>query len=337
MGIKKSPSLRSQDAVSAVCENLKLEHVNCVVCRNDNADIIATGEDYLHRTSRQLYAFVRCRECGHSYLSERPGISEIVRLYPPDYAIYAKKFAQPGSMLSKVKDYVLMRRFRSFLKDLSKDICLLDVGCGDVRFLMALRRIFPDAHLFGLDWHFGPEVEQEAQRSRISTISAAIESVNLPHNHFDVITMNQLIEHVWDVDAVLSLCYDSLKMGGLLSIETPNPDGWDRAFFKAGGWGGYYWPRHFNLFSTANLSRVVERAGFKVVSRANLLAPPCWIYSMQFSGQRLGAGSWINKIFADDSVGLLGFFAVVDFFAKMFGATTSNQKLIAVKVSKRST
>lgn len=332
MGIKRSPRCHSQAKVTVTNENLELEHTECIVCESDNADIVACGQDYLHKTSSQIYTIVRCRKCGHIYLNNRLRLSEIARLYPTNYATYTKKFAQSNSILSKIKDYVLMARFRTFAADLPKTIRLLDVGCGDARFLMAIRREFPEAHLSGLDWHFGPEIEQEARNLQINTISGAIETADLPCKHFDVITMNQLIEHVWDVDLVLSRCYDSLRSGGLLAIETPNPEGWDRIFSKAGGWGGYYWPRHFNLFSRSNLTKVVERAGFRVVSTQNLLAPPCWIYSMQFSAQRLGAGNWVNRIFADDSSMLLGFFAIVDGIAKIFGATTSNQKLIAVKV-----
>lgn len=333
MAIIERSALYSQTEATLANENLELEHTNCAVCGSDNVDIVATGADYLHKTSRQIYTFARCRECSHIYLNNRPCLSEIARLYPSDYGTYTKKFARPESIFSKVKDSVLMGRFRSVTAGMPKDFRLLDVGCGDTRFLMAIRRIFPEANLSGLDWHFGPEIEKEAQHLNISTITGSIETANLPHNHYDVITMNQLIEHVWDVDIVLSRCYDSLKSGGMLSIETPNPDGWDRIFFKSGGWGGYYWPRHLNLFSSANLSQVVERAGFKVVSRQNLLAPPCWIYSIQFSAQRFGLGKWVNKVFADNNVAFLAAFAVIDGIAKLFGATTSNQKLIAVKVS----
>ena len=315
-------------------ENLDVEFTNCVVCGSYEFTLTATGVDYLHKTSIQEYSFVTCQKCNHLYLNNRPRIKEISRLYPSNYATYTKKFAKPNSLLSKLKNYVLMGRFRTFSKNLPNDIHLLDIGCGDANFLMAIRHELPDAQLSGLDWNFGPDIEKEAARLKINILLGSIETVNLPQNHFDVITMNQLIEHVWDVDLVLNHCYESLKLGGLLSIETPNPDGWDRIFFRSGAWGGYYWPRHLNLFTRPNLSKVVERAGFKVISTQNLLAPPCWIYSIQFSAQRLGASNIFQKIFPDNSIILLSLFAVVDIVAKLFGATTSNQKLIAVKIDK---
>jgi hypothetical protein len=115
-------------------------------------------------------------------------------------------------------------------------------------------------------------------------------------------------------------------------METPNPDGWDRRLFRRGGWGGYYWPRHLNLFTRPNLTRLVEESGMQVVLAQSLLAPPCWIYSVQFSAQRLGLGPWFGKIFPDTNTALLAAFAIIDRIALFFGAETSNQKLVAQRL-----
>ena len=220
---------------------------------------------------------------------------------------------------------MLLGRFNMLAHDLPPNMRLLDVGCGDGRFLLALRRRFPDAMLAGLDWSFGPGVAAELAAARIETLTGAIETAGLPRDHYDVITMNQLIEHVWDVRLVLDRCCRALKVGGLLAIETPNPDGWDRRFFKSGGWGGYYWPRHLNLFTRCHLSRVVAEAAMEVVIAEPLLAPPCWIYSLQFSAQqRAGAGDWFAKLFPDTSMPLLAAFAALDRMALLLGAETSN-------------
>ena len=117
-----------------------------------------------------------------------------------------------------------------------------------------------------------------------------------------------------------------------MSIETPNPDGWDRRFFTKGSWGGYYWPRHLNLFSSEKLTEIVEKSGFEVKKKYRLLAPPCWIYSLQFFLKRLAPNRNLNFYVPDDSLFFLGIFAVIDSIAKFLNFTTSNQKILAKKI-----
>lgn len=312
---------------------VEVESVACAVCGADAGIVVATGRDYLHHTSEQSYSFNECRQCGHIYLNPRPAIGEIGRIYPSVYATYTKKFGRADSLLARIKDRVLLGRFKAVAQKLHPEMRLIDVGCGDGRFLMAIRRLFPKAELTGLDWHFGPEVRKELTECGIQTMVGAIEGTKLPDGHYDVITMNQIIEHVWDVRLVLDRCRQALAVGGLLAIETPNPDGWDRRFFRRGGWGGYYWPRHLNLFSRKHLSRVVMESGMEVAFSQSLLAPPCWIYSLQFSAQRMGCGAWFSQAFADTSTPLLATFAMIDRIALLLGAETSNQKLVARKTA----
>src|SRR5262249_33033113 len=255
--------------------------------------------------------------------------AEIGRIYPPDYATFTKRFARSNSVFAWIKDRVLLGRFDALAVRAPASMSLLDVGCGDGRFLLALRRRFPAAELTGLDWFFSPAVADELASARINTITGAIETGVLPQESFDIITMNQLIEHTWDVRLVVDRCRKSLKVGGLLAIETPNPDGWDRRLFRAGGWGGYYWPRPLNLARGDHVARIVAEADMEVVLSQPLLSPPCWIYSCQFSARRAGLGNWFDKVFSDTSIPLLAAFAAVDWVALLLGAETSNQKLIA--------
>jgi len=311
---------------------IDLEFTECVVCHSSQAVTEARGKDYLHQTSDQEFLFCRCLDCGHLYLRPRPTIAEIGRIYPSNYPTFTNRFGRSGSLFAKVKDQVLVGRFDVLCAGLPASMRLLDIGCGDGRFLLALRRRFPVAELAGLDWFFGPAIAEELAKANIKTIAGTIENTPLPDKKFDVITMNQIIEHTWDVRLVIERCKRALAVGGLLAIETPNPDGWDRRFFKAGAWGGYYWPRHLNLFTRAHLTRLVTESDMEVVHTKSLLSPPCWIYSCKFTVQRAGLGEWLNKFFSDTSVPLLTAFTVVDWIALLLGAETSNQKLVAKRV-----
>ena len=196
--------------------DVETEPTGCVICGSTQAIREASGKDYLHRTSDQDYRFCRCLSCGHLYLNPRPTINEIGRIYPADYATRARRFGRANSLLAKIKDRVLLGRFDVVADRLPKSMRLLDIGCGDGRFLLALRRRFPEARLTGLDWTFGPNVAEELATANIETITGAIETAVLPQDHYDVITMNQIIEHVWDVRSVFERCRQALKPDGLL-------------------------------------------------------------------------------------------------------------------------
>jgi 2-polyprenyl-3-methyl-5-hydroxy-6-metoxy-1,4-benzoquinol methylase len=311
---------------------IRVEPTSCSVCGTAEAAPEAKGKDYLHETSDQDYTFCKCAGCGHIYLNPRPVIEEIGRIYPAQYATFTNRFGRADSLLARIKDRVLLSRFRTVEGLVPNPMRLLDVGCGDGGFLHAIRRKYPQAQLTGLDWHFGPNIAGALKSAGIATVTGTIETAPLTEEAYDVIIMNQIIEHVWDVRLTLNSCRAALKMGGLLAIETPNPDGWDRTFFRSGAWGSYYWPRHLNLFTKAHMTRILEESGLEVVSSNSLLAPPCWIYSIQFSASRAGVGPWFKSLFADNNILLLAVFAVLDRVALCLGAETSNQQMIARRV-----
>ena len=312
---------------------IPVESTGCVICGSHDASVEARGRDYLYGTSDQEFRFVRCSACGHLYLNPRPTIAAIGRIYPPEYSSFSGKFSRPESWVASIKERVLLRRFAKIADDLPTRFRLMDVGCGDGQFLLALRRLFPQAELVGLDWNFAPSVTAKFDGAKISRITGAIEDVDITGQSFDVITMIQLIEHLWDPRRVLECCGHALKPHGWLVIETPNPDGYDRRLlFRAGAWGSYYWPRHLNLFSRSHLTTLVEEAGLRAVQWKPLLAPPCWTYSVRSAAMRLGyRGQLLHRILSDTNPLALAFFAAIDLGALAAGVAPSNQKLIAAR------
>lgn len=307
---------------------VETESTNCVVCGASDGRTIATGRDYLHPIYPQAYTFFQCSGCEHLYLNPRPRIEEIAKIYPSDYFTFTDAFRGSQNLLANLKDSVLVARFKA-LGDLPEDMSLLDIGCGDAQFLLALRRRYPKARLAGLDWNFSPAVAAEMRRADIKMIVGTIETADIAPASFDVITMNQLIEHVWDVRKSLERCAVALAPRGILAMETPNRNGWDRKIFGQ-GWGGFYWPRHLNLFSSRHLVDLTLQSGFEDCNVIQLLAPPCWILSFKFSLMRAGYDR-LSRIFSETSILFLGMFAVVDRIALLFGAETSNQKVVARK------
>ena len=100
--------------------------------------------------------------------------------------------------------------------------------------MRAARRKFPEIEVHGLDWKFEPEVRRQLEALNIVTHESLLEDANLPASYFDLITMNQLIEHLWDPRECLSMVRRILSHRGRLILATPNIHGYDRRLFRAG-------------------------------------------------------------------------------------------------------
>ncbi len=309
---------------------MEREQVLCTVCGSPDSKEIASGRDYIYHGSDEYFSHVECRRCGHIYLSPRPKPSEISVMYPANYGTFSDKFKGRANLLGAIKQAVNVRRFSSVAGDISPGARILDVGCGNGELLRALAAKRPDLELYGLDWYFPPETRRNLEAEGIRLVEARLEDAPLPAEHFDLILMYQLIEHLWDPRACLNHLHGALKPGGRIAIETPNTDGYDRKWFVNGCWGGYYVPRHLNLYNFARLKLFLTECRFEVLAQRDLPAPIIWCYSCQAAIQEhFGQGKLLERVFEPRNVAALGCFAACDVLAILIGARTSNQQAVA--------
>jgi 2-polyprenyl-3-methyl-5-hydroxy-6-metoxy-1,4-benzoquinol methylase len=84
-----------------------------------------------------------------------------------------------------------------------------------------------------------------------------------PGTQFDVIHMNEVIEHVTDPMPLLNNCRKRLKEGGCLVIQTGNIDS-VVSKIKGSSWA-YIRPVHVSYFSTKTLLHAIKESGFKPI------------------------------------------------------------------------
>jgi len=136
---------------------------------------------------------------------------------------------------------------------------LLDIGCGQGRFLVRMR---------DLGWQvIGIEPDPIAAaiaRERFGLeVFTTPEETCLPDNVLDAITMDHVIEHIYDPISSLRRYARLLKPGGEMILVTPNAESLGHRIFRD-TWRGIEVPRHLHIFTERALVQCVREAGLHV-------------------------------------------------------------------------
>jgi len=309
--------------------SVAVEATACALCDGGAATPIASGRDYEYHSSPDTFTFVRCDACGHVFLNPRPTRQAADVIYPSNYyttsGVHQSAFL---SLLGRIKDRVLLRRLTNVLPSLPSSGQVLEIGAGDGSLLIALRKGRPRLRLYGLDLRFAPARVKALEAMGIECIEGLLEECSLPSG-CDLVIMNQVVEHLWDLDADLRKISGAVRVGGLVSIATPNLDGYDRRWFGRTAWGGYHFPRHLNLFTPESLGRLLRRHGLRAVSHTNLAAPLVWLATSQNIAGTFGVRA--RWLLTESNLPLLGAFTAFDLFMSRLGRSTSNQQLVAIR------
>ncbi len=296
---------------------LRLESVRCCICDHDEAVPIGVGEDFEYRTSPDTFLAMRCRECGLIYLKLRPADTEFDRIYPPSYHAFDFTGARFG-LAHRVRRGLETRRLRTVCQALPRGARVLDVGCGDGFHLELLREYGgPDWILEGID---ASARAVAAARARGLTVhQGTIQDASVPVAAYDLVLLIATIEHVSDPVSVLRAAADRLRPDGRMLVVTDNTD--TRSFRLAARryWGGYHFPRHWNLFDARSFHRLAARAELEVETIATLMTPVNWLYSIHNALVDWGAPRWLVNRFTLRSPGSLAVFTIVDALEQLGG------------------
>lgn len=291
--------------------------------------MVASGTDYQYQTTQQLFNWCRCNSCGHFHINPIPTEEALPLIYPDSLKNYCDFDANPG-LAFRVKAYLDGRRLRTLTADVPAGGRLLDVGCAAGMLLDVAKRHC--AHLHVLE---GLEISDAAAagalakgyRVHISTIEAA----DLPDSYYDIIVMQQVIEHVHDPRIVLEKLRSSLRSGGRLVMDTPHLFSLDHWIFRKRYWEGYHIPRHFNLWTENGMERIAKEAGFSAVYSRKRIKPVHWTLSLQNWAVGTGKPKWVVRFFDLRNPVLLIAFGLVDAAQLALLGKASDIQYVAVK------
>ena len=101
-----------------------------------------------------------------------------------------------------------------------------------------------------------------AERYGFNVRIGTFDPLDFPADYFDVVTLEQVIEHMRDPVATLEGVKTVLKPGGVAILSTPNNGGWGGIAFGR-RWINWHAPYHLHFFSRDSMCIAAERAGLK--------------------------------------------------------------------------
>ncbi|MBI4489875.1 MAG: methyltransferase domain-containing protein [Deltaproteobacteria bacterium] len=203
------------------------------------------------------YDLVECTSCGFRYMN--PIID------PQKTTILTQGISRLRSEVIKDPQWVtrherMTQQVREILRLRDKG-AFLDVGCGLGRHLRLAKKHFERAEGIELC-----KVSLEYCRAAgLQVYGDPLETLNLTAASYDVVLMNQVIEHLSDPRTTCQEVWRVLKPSGIFYLDTPNFASLAMRLFRehnriiSGS-------SHISLFSVETLSRLLRSLGFEIVS-----------------------------------------------------------------------
>jgi SAM-dependent methyltransferase len=272
----------------------------CLVCGGGDLRRVFEGEDLLHKISGH-YTVARCRDCGLFAIDPPPSAETLERHYPERYGPYGENYSAIVNRMVGALDRMRAARLRVLGGRTTR---LLEVGCGDGRFLQAVREE-TGWEVLGTDMS-ETAVRRAAERG-MNAVVADAEDLDFPQSSFDIVLMRHVIEHLRSPRQVVRKVQGILKVGGMLVLALPNAACVERPIFGR-YWMGFDVPRHLFTFDVGLIGRLLASEGFSVTSVRHEGVPNNWIGSLSYIFGGPERGSVLGRMFTVGNPILLGIF-----------------------------
>lgn len=147
---------------------------------------------------------------------------------------------------------------------------VLDIGSGSCISLLELHNL--GAIAFGVE--ADPNVAAIAAHFDLNVHIGSIHDTPFPGQSFDLITLNQVIEHVPDPAALLTTVRDRLAPGGTLVLSFPNAGSLARRL-SGSRWINWHVPYHQHHFNRRSITLLAKHNGYRV-SHVRSVTPNLW-------------------------------------------------------------
>ena len=273
--------------------NTKFESNNtfeCLVCGGHEISLWREVFDdrYGHP---DLFKLMRCQDCGHLMTMPMPDEDELANLYGTYYPRKNITSAQITTQAEKV-GVAFSKIRRWWMGDdnhgqyhMQSGERMLDIGCGSGLSLLEAKQLGVEAWGIEAD----PNVKRFADELGLRIHQGSLYDNPFEGYTFDLVVLNQVIEHIPDPVKTLELIKSRLTNDGRVILVFPNVNS---LWCKLSGtrWINWHIPYHLHHFSKKTFTQMAERCGYHVI-RSRTITPNIWtIMQLRASRQTIVRG-----------------------------------------------
>jgi len=256
----------------------------CPACGSAEYRVLFVAEDRCYRTTAKQFQVAECSGCRLIRMEPQPLPAELRQYYPPaDPSTSKAPELSVQAMVERLAFRSQLRFVERALRESGETGLVLDVGCGDGRFLGLLQQRGIE-NLAGLDFSLGAA----AEAWRVQRVPVACGTLSRPPfapGSCAAITMFHVLQHLYNPIAFLDSARELLAPEGRLIVQVPNAACWQ--FLILGShWSGLDIPRQLILFKASDIEGLLVESGFEVLRRQHfsLRNNPATLVSSVFPG-----------------------------------------------------
>ena len=231
------------------------------------------------------FELLKCVNCSHIILNIEKNQINFDSLYGKYYP--RKNLTSIDVKNGSRKIAGLKNKIKLYLEGLSnqgqiyaqRGMKVLDFGCGAGYSLVEMSEIGVDCYGIEADTNVKIIAKELGLKLHVGTL----EDSPFKNIKFDLIILNQVLEHVPDPIHLIDKFKSMLSENGIIVISVPNVDSIYRKIFKF-KWINWHIPYHIHHFNKETVSELFKRNGYKII-KVKTVTPNLWT-SLQIQSLR---------------------------------------------------